>query len=267
MASKKSVTKAVAPGDEPERFRIGELGYSGLDLFNGVSYDEIKRELNWPNSAKIYKEMSYHTCVNAALSLYENLISKVSWRITAPKDATEEEKKQAEFVNQCIFDMDVPFRNVIKDALSSNIYGFAVLEKVYRRRYKSNGSMYDDGKIGLKKIALRNQETIEKFIYDEGNNELIGVKQNLSKVTGQIYGGKPSKTEIILPRTKFVHITTGRNRNDPFGKSPLRDVYLAWRYLIVIQEIEAAGVARDLQGMPILSIPAQYMSEDASPEQ
>jgi hypothetical protein len=267
MATKRSVNKAVAPGDQPQRFQIGEIGYSGIDLFNGVSYEEMKRELNWPSSAKIYKEMSYHTCVNAALSLYENLISKVQWRVVPPLDATEEEKDQAKFVNECLGDMETPFRTVIKDALSSNIYGFAVLEKVYRRRNKSSGSMFTDGKIGLKKIALRNQETIEKFIYDEGNNELIGVKQNLSNVIGQIYGRIPSTNEVVLPRSKILHITTGRNRSDPFGKSPLRDVYLAWRYLIVIQEIEAAGVARDLQGMPVLQIPAQYMSEDASPEQ
>lgn len=253
--------------DQPERFRIGEIGYAGLSLFDGVTNEEMKRELNWPYSAKTYKEMSYHTSINACLSLYENLISKVEWRIVPPKKATEEEKKQAEFVEQCINDMDIPFRQVIKDCLSSNIYGFSVLEKVYRRRLYSNGSVYNDGKIGLKKIALRNQETIEKFIFDDTGNELIGVKQNLSLVANLGLGRSFKQMEIVLPRSKFMHITTGRNRNDPYGKSPLRDVYLAWRYLTVIQEIEAAGVARDLQGMPILYLPAQYMAADASPEQ
>lgn len=264
---KKEFVDKAAMQDKPERFRIGELGYAGLSIFDGVSNEEIKRELNFPNSVRIYKEMSYHTSINACLQLYENLISKVTWRVVPPKDATEEEKKQAEFVNECLEDMDTPFRQVIKDALSSNIYGFAVLEKVYRRRNKSSGSMFTDGKIGLKKIALRNQETIEKFIFDDSGNEVVGVKQNLSNVQpGRLYG-KPKSLEIVLPREKFLLVTTGRNRNDPYGKSPLRDVYLAWRYLVVIQEIEAAGVAKDLQGMPILRIPAQYMADDASPEQ
>lgn len=264
---KTEVAKAVSPEDRPERFRMGEIGYAGLTVFNDVSYDELKTELNFPHNIKIYKEMSYHTCVNACLSLYENLISKVNWRIAPPKDATDEEKRQAEFVQQCLDDMDVPFRHVIKDCLSSNIYGFAVLEKVYRRRYKSNGSMYDDGKIGLKKIALRNQETISKFIFDDMGNEILGVKQNLSNVVSGFYGSKPGKLEVTLPRNKFLLVNVGRNRGDPYGKSPLRDVYLAWRYLTVIQEIEAAGVAKDLQGLPVLTIPVQYMSPDASPEQ
>lgn len=271
MARKRTETveKAIAPEDQPERFRIGEIGYSGLSIFDGVTNEEIKRELNFPYNIKTYREMSYHTSVNACLQLYENLISKVTWRVVPPKNATEEEKKQAEFVEECLHDMDVPFRQVIKDALSSNIYGFAVLEKVYRRRNTNSGSMYSDNKIALKKIALRSQETIEKFIFDDSGNEILGVKQNLTNVqNGKLYGNRSKQElEVVLPRSKVMLVTTGRNRNDPYGKSPLRDVYLAWRYLTVIQEIEAAGVARDLQGMPVLKIPAQYMSDDASPDQ
>lgn len=270
MATKESnraVSKAVSDMDKPERFRLGEIGYNGLRIFDGVTAEEIKRELNWPYSVNTYRQMSYHTSINACLNLYDNLISKVSWRVKPPKEATEEEINQCKFIEECMDDMEQPFRQFVRDALSSNIYGFAVIEKVYRRRYKSNGSMYDDGKIALKKLGLRNQETIDKFVFDDEGN-LVGVKQNLSNV-GTSYGisFKNKNMEVVIPRNKFIHITVGRNRNDPFGKSPLRDVYLAWRYLEVIQEIEASGVARDLQGLPVIRIPAQYMSDDASPEQ
>jgi hypothetical protein len=165
--------------------------------------------------------------------------------------------------------MDHPFKDFIKDALSSNIFGFSVHEKVFRRRLKSKGSMYDDGLIGLKKITLRNQETIEKFIFDEAGNEVIAVKQSVKNVRNNYgrYSGRRLKTDVIIPKEKFVLITTGNNRNDPYGKSPLRDVYLPWRYLTIIEEIEAAGIAKDLQGLPVMYIPAQYMAPDASPEQ
>ena len=112
---------------------------------------------------------------------------------------------------------------------------------------------------------MRNQETIEKFIFDDSGNEVIGVKQNLSGFNNGSYSNKP--LTIVLPRSKFMHITTGRNRNDPYGKSPLRDVYLAWRYLEVMSEMEATGVSRDLQGIPLMRAPAQIMQADASPEQ
>lgn len=259
------ISKSLSPQDTPSKFKNAEVGYSGLNLFNGITNEEIHRELNWPYSAKTYQKMSYSVSVNACLSLYENLISKVTWRTVPPDNATADEKSKAKFVHECLNDMDIPFRQVIKDTLSSNTYGFAVLEKVYRRRNKNSGSMYSDDKIALKKIALRNQETIEKFIFDESGNEVIGVKQNLSGFNNGSYSNKP--LTIVLPRSKFMHITTGRNRNDPYGKSPLRDVYLAWRYLEVMSEMEATGVSRDLQGIPLMRAPAQIMQADASPEQ
>lgn len=252
--------------EKPENFKLEEQGFSGLNIFSGVTRDENKKELLWPNSVNTYKKMTEHVAINACLTLYENLISKVQWRIKPPEKATKSDKAKAIFIQECLDDMEGSFTQFIKDALSSNIYGFSIIEKVYRYRTYSNGSLYNDGKIGLRKLGHRNQETIQKFIFDEDGSEVIGVKQNLSGI-GLSRLSTNKAIEVILPRSKFIHITTGRNRGDPFGKSRLRDVYTAWRYLEVIQEIEASGVARDLVGLPVMTIPAQYMSSDASPDQ
>ena len=251
------------------RFKLAEIGYSGLILFDGITVDEMRKELQFPNCIRTFKQMTYHPAVNTPLALFQHLIGKVEWEVVPPPNPTDEEKRQTEFIQQCLDDMDHPFKDFIKDALSSNIFGFSVHEKVFRRRLKSKGSMYDDGLIGLKKITLRNQETIEKFIFDEAGNEVIAVKQSVKNVRNNYgrYSGSRLKTDVIIPKEKFVLITTGNNRNDPYGKSPLRDVYLPWRYLTIIEEIEAAGIAKDLQGLPVMYIPAQYMAPDASPEQ
>jgi len=74
-------------------------------------------------------------------------------------------------------------------------------------------------------------------------------------------------SEVTLPISKVLLFRTGRHRGDPYGKSPLRDAYLAWRYLVALEEIESNGVAKDLVGMPILYIPPQYLSSEATPEQ
>jgi hypothetical protein len=152
--------------------------------------------------------------------------------------------------------------------MSAYIFGFSVHEKVYRRRNQSAGSKYNDSVIGWKKLPIRNQETIEKFIFSDDGNEIKGVKQNIGLVTDVYnrYGSRASDT-IVLPRSKFMLFRVGKHKGDPFGKSPLRDAYTAWRYLSIIEEIEANGVAKDLAGLPILKIPASYMSEDASPAQ
>ena len=69
--AKQPIIKAA--NEAPERFKLGESGYMGLNIFSGVSNDELKRELNFPNNIKIFKEMSYHSAINASLSLFESI--------------------------------------------------------------------------------------------------------------------------------------------------------------------------------------------------
>ena len=262
-----SVQKAV--DDTPDRFKLSESGYLGLNVFNGVSNDELKKELNFPNSVNTYKQMSYHGTINSALTLFENLIGKADWSFKPIKDANQEELNQAKIINEMMRDLtDQTWSEFISEALSANMYGFSVHEKVYRRRLKANGSKYDDGLIGWKKLPIRNQETIEKFIFSEDGNEVRGVKQNLSAIS-DVYNRYSSRTnnEVILPRSKVMLFRAGKSNGDPFGKSMLRDAYLAWRFLSVIEEIEANGVAKDLAGLPVLKLPPQYLSSDASAEQ
>ena len=257
------VEKALFPTDKPQRFAYGEIGYTGANLYNGVSQDELYRELIFPQSLKTFKKMQYHSAIASCLNLYDNIISKVVWRVKPPADATEQELQETKFIEECLHDMDIPVRQVIKDALTSNTYGFALLEKVFKQR-TANNSFYADGKIGIKKLALIHQETIKRFLTSEQGNEVIGVEQDLSG-WNTIYR-KPSNNPK-LPRSKYVHVVAGRSRNDPYGKSPLRDVFIAWKFLTVIEELEAQSVAKDMSNMPLMRVPAAYMSPDASPEQ
>jgi hypothetical protein len=261
MATRKTATK-------PKSSQMTEVGYSGLRMFDGVTAEETMRELNFPRSNKVFKEMSYHPAINTALSLYNSMIGKATFRFVPPKDATAREVKQAEMVESMFTDMDRPIEEVMIDIMTMATYGFCVLEKVYKIRKKSKGSLYDDGIVGIKKLAYRSQESIDKFEFDDDGNNIVAVKQNLSLIADPYlrYSRRPHM-EIILPREKFLLFNMGRNTSNPYGQSPLRDVYVPWKYLTSIEELEAMGVAKDLQGLPVLYLPAQYMSEDASPEQ
>ena len=266
MEKKQKISKSANPLDKLERFRFSEMSSLGMRVFQGVPQEELKRELNWPASINTYREMSYHSAVNAPLTLFENIISKATFIYKPPENATEEEKEQSRLINQMMHDMEQPWSEFIRDVLSSNIFGFSVHEKVFRKRYKANGSLYDDGVIGWKKLPIRVQESISKFIFSDDGNEVIGVQQNLSAIN-DIYNRFSKRSNLInMPRSKFLLFRTGKHRGDPFGKSPLRDAYLAWRFLSALEEMEATGVAKDLNGLPVLYLPAQYLAADAPPE-
>lgn len=254
--------------DEISRFRLGEVGLAGMPIFNGVSQAEILRDLNPPNNVKTYKLMSMHPAVNAPLSLFSNMVGKATYRFVPPKDATEEEKRITEIVATMFDDMDHPLEDFIEEAMTFTQYGWSVCEKVYRKRTKASGSMYDDGLIGIRKLPLRSQESIEKFIFDAEGNEVIAVKQNVSNSQDPLNQFMSRKNlEIVIPKSKFMLFNLGRNRGNPYGTSPLREAYVSWKYLQAIEELEATSIVKDINGLPVLRIPAQYMSADASPEQ
>lgn len=260
--------EVINKATDMERFKLGESGYIGLNIYSGVSNNELKKELNFPNSIKTFKEMSYHSAVNSSITLFDSIISKATWSFKAPRDASEEEKRQCKLVESMMQDMEHSWAEFIRDVLSMNIYGFSVHEKVYRKRYKANGSMFNDGVIGWKKLPIRSQETIQEFKFSADGNDITGVTQNISGVT-DVYNRYSSRvtTEITLPRSKFLLFRAGKHRGDPFGVSPLRDAYLAWRFLTALEDLEAVGVSKDLNGLPVLMLPPQYLSADATPEQ
>jgi hypothetical protein len=196
------------------------------------------------------------------------MLTKATFRVLPCKNPTAKEKKQALIIEQMLGDMEIPLEDVIASSLTSLDYGFAPLEKVLRRRTKEEGSMYNDGLVGIKKLALRHQQSITNFVFDDEGNDVIGMKQNLAYVNDPFgrYTKHPTGV-VVLPREKFLLFTVGQNKTNPYGTSPLRNVYLPWKYLQAIEELEASGVAKDLQGVPLLTLPAQYMSSEASPEQ
>jgi hypothetical protein len=57
------------------------------------------------------------------------------------------------------------------------------------------------------------------------------------------------------------------SKNNPEGRSLLRNAYRPWYYKHRIEEIEAVGVERDLAGLPIAYLPPEYLSSSATADQ
>ena len=253
----------------PPRMRMGETSTVGLKVSNDRIYEEMKKELRWPAVITTYKKMGYDATIASAIELFEMMIARVDWHVKAPMDATEDQRKKAKFIEQCMHDMDHTWMNFIQEISSYLTYGFSVHEKVYRRRLKERGSRYNDGLIGWQKLPVRSQDTIEKFLFSETGREVIGVQQDLSASydLNRFKNLLDSTNKIEIPRKKFLLFRTNPKRNNPEGNSPLKKVYFAWKYRSAIEETEACGLARDLSGLPVVRLPPRYMSDDATPEE
>jgi len=237
----------------PPRLRMGETSTVGLKVSNDRIYEEMKSELRWPQVITTYKQMGYDATIASAIGLFEMMIARVDWDVEAPLDATEEQKKKAKFIAQCKDDMEHTWMNFIQEVSSYLTYGFSVHEKVYRRRLKADGSKYDDGLIGWKKLPVRSQDTIEKFLFSNDGRDVVGVQQDLSASydLNRFRNILASSNKIEIPRKKFMLFRTNPKRNNPEGNSPLKKCYFAWKYRSTIEEQEAIGISRDMVGMPV----------------
>ena len=258
---------AISPdeGISIPRISLQEQGFVGLRASAGRVFPETNSAFNYPNFIKTVNEMRHNPTVGSALSVYRMFISRVNWRVESHKDADETDKARAAIVQSMMGDMEGSWRGFIEEVIPYLEYGFGIHEKVFRRRLYRNGSVYNDGAIGLKKLAPRNADTIEKWIFSEDGADLMAVQQNISNIENS-YRFQSRKNEnglVPIDRNKFLLFTASGNKGNPTGNSILKAIYLAYKMLTLLQESELLGVAKDIQGILKISIPPKYLDPKA----
>ena len=67
-----------------------------------------------------------------------------------------------------------------------------------------------------------------------------------------------------IPRDKFLLFRADAHKNNPEGRSVLRGAYISYYYKKKLITYESIGVSRDLAGLPVLEVPLQILSSNAS---
>ena len=73
--------------------------------------------------------------------------------------------------------------------------------------------------------------------------------------------------EVFLPIEKCLLFRTTTKRNNPQGRSILRNAFVPWYFQKRIAEIEAIGIERDLAGMPVALVPPHLLSDNATSQE
>lgn len=250
------------------RIRLGEQGFIGLKTSGKNILEEANRAFQYPAFYKTVNEMRNQPTVAAAFNVYKMLISRVKWQVEAPEGASEQQKARAKFVQQCFSDMETSWGSFISDVLTYLEYGFSIQEKVYRRRLRRNGSRYNDGLVGLRKIAPRGQDTISKWYFSDDGRDLVAIGQNIQVLENAVrYANLKNEDGVVeIDRNKFLLFTADATKGNPQGRSLLKPIYLAYKRLELLQDQELLGIAKDLAGIPLIQIPPKYMDPNASPE-
>lgn len=236
--------------DNKKDINYKQLGVSGLRRYGGYVYEEFIPDLRWPRAGHIYQEMADNDpVIGAILYLAEMLIRNAGWGVEAAGDKRVD-KQAAEFLESCMYDMDTSWADTICEILSMLTYGFSFHEVVYKVRRGLNEtdgrfrSKYTDGRIGWRRIPVRAQTSLHEWIFDEDGD-----------IKGFVQIAPPDYKKVVIPLSKGLLFRTRVQRDNPEGKSLLRNAYRPWYFKKRIEEIEGIGIERDLAGLPVLQAP------------
>jgi hypothetical protein len=239
-----------------------ETGLTGLKRSSGHIYEEFLPQLTGYRADGVYKEMRDNDpVVGAILYAIDRLVRQVSWRVQAVSKKREDELA-ATFVDSCMHDMSHSWEDLISESLSMLVFGWSYHEIVYKKRKgpnqknSKNRSKYDDGLIGWRKLPIRAQETLISWVFDDKGG-IMGMRQS----------PPPYYNLVDIPVDKALLFRTSGHKNNPQGRSILRNAYRPYWFKKRIEEVEAIGVERDLAGFPMMYVDPQIMRSDASDAQ
>lgn len=238
------------------------IGASGLKRFGGYVEEEWHPKLRGVLATRVYSEMRDNDpVIGAFLHALDMLVRSVDWTVEPGAENSRSAEEKRLFVEECLEDMSHPFEDLISEIMSMLVFGWSYFEICYKRRGGPSkdplkDSRFTDNRIGWRKLAIRSQDTLNDWEFDEDG----GIK-------GMWQISPPSYNLVFIPIEKALLFRTRSTKGNPEGRSILRNAYRSWYLLKRIQEIEAIGVERDLAGLPKLEVPIDYLLSGASSAQ
>jgi hypothetical protein len=239
-----------------------DLGATGLRRHSGYVSEQFLPQLRGKKAVEVFREMyDNEPLVGGFMHAITMLVRNVDWTVK-PGGNSKRDEKAAEFIDSCKDDMDTPWSDFIAEALSMLPYGWSWHEMVFKTREgpfnpdPKRNSRYNDGLIGIRRLPIRSQDSLQRWVFD-AEGQVVGMVQNAA----------PTYKMVTIPASKSLLFRLWAPKGNPEGRSILRNAYRPWYMKKRIEEFEAVGVERDLAGMPVIKVPAEYLSKTATPAQ
>ncbi len=218
------------------------IGIRGLKQIGGRVREEYLALLkDWSKASKTYIEMTRDVVIGTMLDALKMPLLAADFDVE-PAGQSEGDTAARDFLLANMDQMNrQTWRSFVYDCLSAIEFGFSISEIVLEKR--------DDGRMWLRNIEPRGQDTLWEWEFDEKDNATAYIQRDL--LTGEQY---------FIPLEKCVHITFRGRKGNPQGEPILYSLYRPWRMLKDFENLEAIGVERDVGGVPVLTMPEQPLS-------
>lgn len=231
-----------------------ELGTTGLRRASGYLDEEFLPQIRGRKGVEVFKEMSLNDpIVSALLFSIDRLLRNVDWRVD-PAGKSKQDADAAKLLETCMDDMSHTWSDFISEVLSCLVYGWSWHEIVYKRRGgpwsddPRTRSQHSDGLVGWRKMPIRAQDTLLRWVFDDEGSTV-----------GMVQLAPPKYQQVVVPIERSLLFRYRHYKDSPEGMSMLRGAYRPWFFKKRMEEFESIGVERDLAGLPIAKVPAEML--------
>lgn len=224
------------PGND--KFRT-VIGTTGLKHMGGRIREEYLNAIkSWSSEVKLYLEMRDDPIIGAQLDAIKLPLQAASFDVQPSPGGGVNDEAAAEWLWDVMNNMDgQTWNSHVEDALESLDFGFALGEMVLDKRA--------DGRLWLKNIDPRGQESLDRWQYDETEKDKLDAFVQLDPNSGGTF---------TIPISKCLHFKFRGRKGNPQGKSLLRALYRPYKFARNLEDLEGIGVERDVGGMPVAKL-------------
>ena len=218
------------------------IGSAGLDIQSGFVTEAYHADLQWPACHPLFSRIRRSDPeISIVRQLFVALASDIGTKYEIPEEVespTPDDEGAVIFGNEVLQDLDGGIAGWV-DTLMSYVpfmgWGYwEVVPGLRREDWRPPDddpwrSKYDDGRIGIRRLAWRDHSSFEKWEIDEYSGRLFGMWQ-------RDYPHEP----VMIPIERSVHLTFGDNVN-PEGLSPLEAIWRLERIKYGLEVIQGIG--------------------------
>lgn len=208
-----------------------------------------KKELNINHAFQTYRDMKYDGIISGSMSFIKAVLSKGDFYIQPHSNATKEEIKTVEAINDSLNNSKgFTKKRILNQWLSLLDYGCSLSEVVAERK---------GGKFVFSAISPIHLTTVQRFEMKDGMLQKLIL--NKPENDGLLMDTSHTQEEVDGRKVLFIRLES--DSDFPLGKSLLYGAYTAWRTKKILQEYEAIGVAKNLSGVLDIRVPSEYINK------
>lgn len=211
-----------------------DIGVTGLDAWSGEVRADFLREFIGKEAYKRFNEMRLNSpVIGALMAAYKNPLRAMDWPYRSEEG---EDDPRLELLEASRKYMTHSWQQHIQEGGLFLDFGFSLFSVNYQRA--------EDNSVVWRQFKPLGQNTVLRWLFDDAGG-----------VQGFIQQAPPLYKAETIDIHDLILYRVNVERNNPEGRSILRQSWFPYYYAKNISAIEAIGIERDAAGLPVIKLP------------